>query len=268
MLLIDAHVHIYDSFDLAVLFDAAYANFRSQAQQIGIGADFSGLLLLTERSGQEWFTRLADRAGREETGSLTGAWEVRPTGEAESLTLQREDGVRLVVMAGCQMVSSEGLEVLALATPGRFNDGRTALTLLQEIVDAGGIAVLPWAFGKWLGRRRKILEQLFHRKGELGFYLGDNGGRPFIFPYPRYLHAAGMNGEPVLSGTDPLPIAGEEKRVGSFGLYVNETLDTKSPAAQLRALVRKRGIFGRFGQPMATGHFVKNQLALRLGGQS
>jgi hypothetical protein len=50
MILIDAHVHIYDCFDLEKFFDSAYANFKSAAEQLGHTNDFTGILLLAETS--------------------------------------------------------------------------------------------------------------------------------------------------------------------------------------------------------------------------
>jgi hypothetical protein len=46
MILVDAHVHIYGCFDLEKFFNAANFNFKSVAERLGHGNEFSGILLL------------------------------------------------------------------------------------------------------------------------------------------------------------------------------------------------------------------------------
>ena len=48
MLLIDAHEHFYDCFGLEKFFDSAYRNFEAEAERLGTGNDFTGILLLVE----------------------------------------------------------------------------------------------------------------------------------------------------------------------------------------------------------------------------
>ena len=63
MLLIDAHVHIYDYFDLEVCFDSAYLDFLIEAEGLGAENDFGGILLLAETSRDYWFENFFDYAG-------------------------------------------------------------------------------------------------------------------------------------------------------------------------------------------------------------
>jgi hypothetical protein len=48
MMLVDAHVHVYDCFDLKKFFDAAFANFKSEADRLGSGDNFIAVLFLAE----------------------------------------------------------------------------------------------------------------------------------------------------------------------------------------------------------------------------
>jgi len=265
MLLIDAHVHIYDCYDLAALFDSAIGNFRAQAFRMGRADNFSGILLLTERCGQHWFDKLSGGVpGDGNNPPGIGSWRVAEKPEDDCLVLAGETGEQLILIAGRQIVSSEGLEILGLAMAAEFEDGRPASLLIEQVKNAGGIPVIPWAFGKWSGARGKVLQQLVSRKTNPDFYLGDNGGRPSMMPCPGLLRMAGNMNWKILSGTDPLPIPGDETRVGTFGVYVEEELKPSAPASRIRALVKDGGrSFGQYGTLMNVLRFVKNQLALR-----
>ena len=68
-LLIDAHVHVHDCFDLDSFFEQAHRNFQQAAQEHG-WAPPMGVLMLTESEGVDWFGRLAGMEG----GSPVEAW--------------------------------------------------------------------------------------------------------------------------------------------------------------------------------------------------
>ena len=56
--IVDGHVHIYDCFDLAGLFDAAYANFCREFTRQATKGPFVGILLLAEAAKQQYFRNL------------------------------------------------------------------------------------------------------------------------------------------------------------------------------------------------------------------
>jgi hypothetical protein len=62
LITVDSHVHIFECFDLTRFLDAAYANCRSEAQRKKKEGDFTGMILLTESFGVNWFRRLATKA--------------------------------------------------------------------------------------------------------------------------------------------------------------------------------------------------------------
>ena len=166
-------------------------------------------------------------------------------------------------MAGRQLVSREGLEVLALLCRADFRDGETAAVLVDQVRAAGGIPVLPWGFGKWLGKRGRILEELCNHR-DRSFFLGDNGGRPSLLPLARPLRRVVRDGGRLVSGSDPLPLAGEEERVGAYGIRIDADLDPAEPARGLRALLSDDAVAcAGYGLPLGTGRFLANQWRVR-----
>ena len=87
MILVDAHVHIYDCFDLEKFLDAAYSNFQSIADRLGHGDNFTPILLLAETAKDYWFDRLREYADGKNTykDSAIKKWEFHHTGESVSL---------------------------------------------------------------------------------------------------------------------------------------------------------------------------------------
>ena len=69
----------------------------------------------------------------------------------------------------------------------------------------------------------------------------------------------------MLPGTDPLPLAAECRRVGSFGLRLIGSPDPQRPAASLVAMLRDPAVSGEtFGRGKPPIPFLRDQIALRL----
>jgi hypothetical protein len=264
MLLIDAHVHIYDCFDLEKFFDSAYANFRSAAEQQDHRNDFTGILLLAETSKDNWFNHLADYADGKDlpNGKNTGNWIFSRTNENNSLLAKSGDSKDLILIAGRQIVTDEGLEILALITTARLKDGTPIKKLIEGIRIMGGIPVIPWGFGKWMGRRGTILNRMLEAAQDRDFYLGDSGNRPFFMPSPSQFKLAQNKNIPNLPGSDPLPFASEVSRAGSFGSTMSGELSEEKPAEYLSAMFKKPGKtrqdYGALERPY---RFFRNQIA-------
>jgi|GEM_PF-4096143 len=125
MIFVDAHVHIYDCFDLETFLNSALENFKSEAARCGQEDSFTALLLLTETARENWFHHLAGYATMESgTGDKAiGNWTFHRTNENCSLYAQSENSYGLFLIAGRQIVTAENLEILALATDKEFQDG-------------------------------------------------------------------------------------------------------------------------------------------------
>jgi hypothetical protein len=269
MIFVDTHVHIYDCFDIEKFFDSTYSNFKSAAERIGNGEKFISILLLSETSRDHWFQRLTNYAASNSLPDKkkTGNWIFQKTEEDCSLYGRSSDSKNLFLIAGQQIVSLEGLEVLALCTIKRFEDETPIIKLIESIKKVNGIPVIPWGFGKWIGGRGNLLRTLIANAEEHAFLLGDNGGRPFLLPGPHIFRLAERRGIKILPGSDPLPLVSEQKRVGSFGLSFYGAVSKTHPAQELKRSLLDPMIqyqtFGRLENPI---RFFWNQLVLRFKG--
>jgi hypothetical protein len=254
--LVDAHVHVHPFVDPAAVLDAAARNFRQVATARG-ERGWRGMLLLAEMLGADAFKWLSQR-------EIAGGWKLRGNAhELFSLRAERE-GERIDIVAGRQAATREGLEVLALGTRAALEDRRDLTSTVAEAAGTSALVVLPWACGKWLGKRGRLIEQMFET--ETRVFIGDNGGRPWFWPAPAVFQRATRHLRPILPGTDPLPIPGEERRVGSRGFSLEGALSEEQPAADLVERLKSAGPndIQHFGALERASRFVRNQIRLRL----
>jgi hypothetical protein len=263
--LTDAHVHVHGCFDSGLFLDAALRNFRRGAEALGLGGPLAFCLLLSEMKGVSFFQRFRDGG----TDVRDGGWTFEPTAERESLTARRRGtDDRLTLIAGRQVATREGLEVLALCTAEEIPDGLSLSDTLDRVRAAGALPVLPWGFGKWwLSRGKRVARELPASPENTELYLGDNAGRPAAAFPSRLLRAAEERGIPVLPGSDPLPLETHADRAGSYGFLLSGKLDPDRPAQSLARRVRRvRAAGGRlrpFGRRSGLLQFCRDQAALR-----
>lgn len=259
--LVDAHVHLYRCFAQADFFDRALANFQRAAAALGLAPGGVGCLMFTESASDDYFRQLA------ETQSIGDRrWHIAPTAEHVALLAGRDGPAELLLVAGRQVVTAEGLEVLALGTRARFDDGEPVGQVLAAVEAAGALAVLPWGFGKWTGRRGALAHHLAQDVASLPrLCFGDSAGRAAGWPRPKLLALAERCGRLVLPGTDPLPIASDIGKVGRFGFVVDAPLDLDRPFAALARWLGARraspATYGRLEWPLT---FAWNQAAMQL----
>lgn len=263
MIFVDGHVHIYDCFSVAAVFDAAAANLAVTASRLAGARRYDAVLCLVEGATERFLdgVRGGDK-GRVWRGSH-GYWEAEPSNEPESLVVRR-GGARLAVIAGRQLVTRERLEVLALGTTAPLRDGDPIEATLAAVHETGAAAVLPWGVGKWLGQRGTVVARILADPQWRHVFVGDNGNRLALSPEPAQLAAARRAGRCVLPGSDPLPLPGQEARVGSYGFAVDADLDSLHPAAALLAILQSGASVVPFGRRAQLGRFVGSQLALKL----
>lgn len=260
-LLVDAHVHFHPGYDREAFFDGALANFQKGAADLGLPGPFTGCLLLTEMGDARWFRALLGGSDGQ------GAWRIERTAEVDSLIARRLSGERLVLVAGRQIATAEGLEVLALGRDAEIPDGLPLAEALRRVRESGALPVLPWGFGKWLGRRGALVAGELAGGGDGGkreLFLGDNGGRPGIGGPPQLLTEARVRGVRVLPGSDPLPLPEHERRAGSYGFVLEGAFDEDRPAEDL--LRKIRGLRGQprvYGRCAALPRFLRDQIGLR-----
>ena len=267
MVLVDAHVHMYDCFNVAGVLDAAAANFARAARARSGAASFDGVLCLVEGANERFVDGVrTQRLGRVWRGSH-GYWELEEGDEPETLKF-RCGHSRLVVIAGRQLVTRERLEVLALGTTAPLRDGDAIDATLHAVRSAGAAAVLPWGVGKWLGARGAVVDRILAEPEWRGVFLGDNGNRLRYGRDPKRFAAARLAGRSVLPGSDPLPLPGQEARVGGYGFAVDVDLDPLRPAAGLLAHLSSGAAVAPFGEREGFRGFVGKQVALRFTKQA
>jgi hypothetical protein len=267
LVLVDAHVHIHDCFALPRFLNSAYANFRDVAARKEACNGFTGMLLLAETARANWFKRLttlADNGHTSETAPL-GEWHLRHTAESCSLLVERRQNEHIFIIAGRQIVTAENLEVLALGTDAYFPDGAPITAVIEAVRASGALVAIPWGFGKWWGRRGLILKELLDKQESLDLFLGDNSGRPVFLRNPRHFKQAIKKGIQIFPGSDPLPFPSEYWRPGSVGLMIRAYISEKTPASNLKQILRDQAIsikpYGRLENPY---RFLRNQFAMQL----
>ena len=266
LILIDAHVHLHACFAVDRVLTSALRNFSQAASRLGASDAFSAGLLLTEMQGESWFQTQTHHIQQAPSQAVTyGDWTLTTTAEPCSLKATHTSGKSLWLMAGRQVVTQERLEVLALITSENFADGDPLPKTLQAITKADGIPVLPWGVGKWIGRRGGLVDTLLQQENSPAFYLGDNSGRPLGWQRPQRFRIAEKRGLYVLPGTDPLPLASETSRPGSFGFALRGEWDAQQPGMFLKAALRSPDLVMQpYGALETPWRFVANQVALRL----
>lgn len=259
LVLCDAHVHIYDCFDHDVFFDATRTNFNQKAVALNQSTSYIPVLLLSEAKQDRWFSKLKENL------SSARNWSFSPTDEPTSLTAQHTDGYQITIINGRQIVTEENIEVLALATNKILTDGKPAEEVIDWAIDNNAIIVIPWGFGKWWGKRGKVVLDILKKYPPEHVFLGDNSGRPWFLGKPKHFGLAENEQRHILPGSDPLPFSSETARPGSVGFYFTNDFDRNSPAKCIHNYLKK---------PTATIEnymhlenllpFLKNQFAMQI----
>jgi hypothetical protein len=259
--LVDAHVHLHPPFPVSTAFQAAAGHFQRNALGLGLPAESVGCLMLAENEGETRFRELRDDG----VIPCAGEWSVHPTGEGVSLLIRRSGQIAFVLIAGRQVVTATRLELLTLGTDRLLPNG---VSLQQAVLDAEeerALAVVPWGFGKWSGRRGRNVAHVLQTASPPRLYVGDNGGRMRLLPPPLLLRQAVRRGIWNLPGSDPLPLRGEAERTGSHGFVLSVTPDLERPFAQIReavgGLLEQPRLFGRRSGVL---RFLRAQAGLRL----
>lgn len=245
-ILADTHVHVYPRYDLSWFLSSAFS---------GIGAGSAvPVLMLTERFDCFFFQSLLAGAAALPPGYLLA--ERGPN----SAKISGPDGRCVIVIAGRQIVTAERLELLVLGRDLVIKDKTPIVQAIGVANSAGALPVVPWSPGKWLGARGKIVDQLIcsRRPSELAF--ADSALRPQGWALPPLLKKAEAKGFAILAGSDPLPFAGEEKRVG--GYYTAAEIPSLTEDSPLQAF--EAGLFSVFRDPTAARNLCSRGRRLSL----
>ena len=262
--ILDAHVHIHDCFDISDFLDHAYENFRLECELYSDTDQFNGAILLTESFGTNWFTRLQQSAVGPGRCSWKN-WSISTNDEAESLTASSKSGQELSVVAGRQIVTAENLEILAIGLNAEVEDGMPIDEVIQTVQAAGALCILPWGFGKWVGKRGQIVRNVLD--GDLGsnFFIGDSAGRLALWPQPSEFETATKKNIRILRGSDPLPYKSQVSSVGRFGLILDRGIDKARPFQDIRRILLDEGQTAQpYGSLERLSPFIRHQIAMQL----
>jgi hypothetical protein len=261
-LLIDSHVHLHDCFEPGIFMTSAYQNFKKAADAIGSGDRFTGAMVLLGKAADHPFARLEPYLKERRA---VGRWRLEATREQASILAHGAPGGEMVLVAGRQLISSDGLEVLSVGNMEPLTENLPIERLILGIKEMKGLPIIPWGAGKWFGTRGRILRGLMASSASQDFFLGDNGGRPALWRSPRHFQQAKERGFDILRGSDPLPLLWECQRPGSFGSCIDGRLSRNSPWGDLRQMLLDPDIpIQTYGSLMATWRFLLNQVYLKI----
>lgn len=258
-ILVDAHVHFHPCFDACRFLDSAGENFQVGARRCNLPASTPGCLMFTESQRADYFHRFADGWAIGD-----GPWRMRPTAEEVAVAALRDGQPRMFLIAGRQIVTAEGIELLALGSLGLIPDGGSIRAVVRRVQEAAAIAVAPWGFGKWRGHRGAILRELIEVEGAGGFYLGDNGGRLRWSRPPRLFRMATAGGVLILPGSDPLPFRAQESYAGRYGSVLRGQVDLQHPLESIKRLLAQGGQPSFYGRREGLLNFVRYQVAMQM----
>lgn len=260
--LADTHVHIYSCFDIERAMDCAIYNLSciyKQLEQSLQCSDIKSTLFLTERNDCHFFADIATT----KLPFTNKGWKITLLEHGKALSLTKDHTV-LYIFPGCQIVTQERLEVLALGTAAKFNDGLTLFDTIHAVIDDGSIPVLPWSPGKWTFSRAKKIYEAITTFSPDKLMLADNALRPYGWKEPSLIFKGKKHGFKVLAGSDPLPFAGEEQRIGSYcALFLNiSEWNNTEPLASIYQILREtpsQPMGRRLSLPILILKLIKNK---------
>jgi len=202
--LLDTHLHLYPNYDLPLAFN------QLLDRSAHLGESVKRVACLAERHDCNFHRQLADGSTALPGFSVTA-------GVGNAISIRREsDGLQLSLLPGRQVITSENIEVLALACPEMIDDGQPALDVIYQINQLKRIPVLTWSPGKWFGERGKLVKRLITELDKQDFLIGDTTLRPYGWATPGLMKLAQNKGFTVVAGSDPLPFSGEEHWLGAY----------------------------------------------------
>lgn len=256
-LIVDGHSHLYREATVPQALNAAESNFSAALRRAGRTAGY-GMLMLADPSdlpGFEWVC-----AGCQgENG-----WRAVSRPDASVIHLEKPGALSLAVLAGRQIITAENLELLVFPRPAPAGERLPLADLLEAVTDAGHLAILPWGVGKWVGHRGGVIRRILGSTRRKALAVGDNGGRPRIWARVGLLEHADTLGYPDIAGSDPLPIAGDTQRIGSYGVMTRASVDPDCDTAFFLRLLQESQWL-RYGRRPGLPRFAQAQARLRWG---
>lgn len=257
MIYVDSHVHLHPIFNLEEFFLTVLRNSSK------LNENYQIVLILTEGVHEKSINRLEEASQIGVVSEKNHEISIKQNSDS-SFTVIFDNEKEVIIIPGKQIVTEEDLEVLTFGECLDIPDGLKIKDVLNKIEDCRNIAILPWGFGKWKGKRGKIVESLI-RNANFNFFIGDNSGRSQIFGKPELFTLAEKNGKLILPGTDPLNIKSEITRVGSNGIVLNGKLNPDSSIEELTEKLKELDKEPRnFVNHVGINRFIVNQFRVNI----
>ncbi|GBO90160.1 hypothetical protein MSSD14B_38280 [Marinobacter salsuginis] len=140
------------------------------------------------------------------------------------------------------------------------------LTFYLQQYSSSHLVIIPWGFGKWLGKRGLVLKQAMYQLAQLEYVLGDSSGRPNCWQRIAQFEDAKRLGKHILSGSDPLPVAGQQRKVGIYGAAFYSDQRAEGLVRNLRETILGLPLdeVRPFGHSDGLFDFIFSQFLLRL----
>lgn len=247
----DTHVHCYQYGQLGELLNQAANNFASAVPQAE-----QKVLFFTDGKTDKTWSRLTDSLT---AGESPAGWRLLFDQSVGMIAAENEEH-QLYLAPARQLVSAERLEFLLLGCDENIADGLADADIIEQYAEPY-VVISPWGVGKWLGRRGGILRDLIEQRDE-HWFLGDNGGRPWFWWGVSQCRQARAKKMAIYNGSDPLPIDGELRRVGTFGIYHQDALAQFDLPTLLSSLKHDAANWHNYGSALGMVDFVKGRLAM------
>lgn len=222
--ILDTHLHLHPQFnsgEVLRVFGSRLAALRTRAPAAVLGGIFAEM-----EGGYSWEELRA--------GIVPGVTELGLVSVDDGAIAFYVNDVTIHLFRGKQVVTREGIEVLALLPTADVPSGGELRATIDTIVELRGVPVLPWSPGKWLGTRGRLVREVVARDPRV--WVGDISLRWWGARWPLRLRGVADAAARVLYGSDPLPIAGGGEVAGGLltGLWGDETGEAASVSDRLR----------------------------------
>ncbi|MEN8154179.1 MAG: hypothetical protein ABFR75_09150 [Acidobacteriota bacterium] len=234
-ILIDGHVHLYDNFDIDTFVDSITKNFKKYTDVEN--HEFSAavkMIFLTEARENEYFSRIENNSLPFRNKDI----HAEKTGEKGSILLKQNGSSLFYIIKGRQIITKENIEILSIGPGSKIKDGLPAAEVIEILRERDELAILAWGVGKWFSKRGKIVKGLMKTHKFPNLLIGDNSARPSIWLKPLIYKEGEKLGIPVISGSDPLPLPGEEKKGGSYFFTINGKFDSEKPFLSIKKILK------------------------------
>ncbi len=220
MMIVDTHVHMYPQYDAGNV-------LRLCAERLHrLDPDAVPIACLTERHDCHFYATLRDK-GIGADADVLGR-EVLEDGR--SIVVRFGKGVPpLFIIPGRQIATKERIEIHCIGNDAAIPDGEPAHETVGRVRELDALAVMPWGVGKWLFKRRAVVERLIDGYTPKELFLGDSAMRPVCWPVPLPLRMGQAQGYRVLAGSDPLPHEKNGRWIGRYATKIGFPFEAQHP---------------------------------------